>query len=119
MVIVTKEWSNNKNDGGYLNNDFKKFANIYLLHKSYKNSSTSEISDLQVDTINFLNKQKLKINKEILYLLVKKYYNKESNLYNGLNQLQLPLECQKDKLYNNKVYSKKILSHNSKYMVYI
>ena len=115
MIIAPKKWTKNKNDGGYLNSDFKRFANIYLLHKSYKNSGTSEISDLQIETINFLNKQKLKINKEILSLLVKEYYNKKSILYNGLNQLHPE---SKENLLYMKDYSKKVLSHNSKYTVY-
>jgi DNA-directed RNA polymerase len=114
MLIMPIKW-NNQQDGGYLTNDYKKFANISLLHKSYKTISTSEISDIQIDTINFLNKQKLKINKEMLYLLVKEYYNKDSILYNGLNQLHP--ESKEDKTYN-KLYSKKVLSHNSKYMLY-
>jgi hypothetical protein len=73
MVILPKKWNKNQKDGGYLNNDFKKYANISLLHKSYKTSSTSQINEIQIDTINFLNKQKFKINKEMLYLLVKEY----------------------------------------------
>ena len=116
MLVLPNQWTENQKDGGYLNNEFKKFANIFLLHKSYKNSSTSEISKLQVDTINYLNKQKLKINQEILYLLIKEYYNKNSILYNGLNQLHP--ESTEDKVYK-KGYSKNILSHNSKYMLYI
>lgn len=116
MVTMPKKWTQNKKDGGYLNNDFKKFANISILHKSYKTSSTSEISDIQIDTINFLNKQKLKINKEMLYLLVKEYKNKDSILYNGLNQLHT--DSKENKTYN-KVYSKNLLSQNSKYMLYI
>jgi hypothetical protein len=62
MVINTK-WNKNQKDGGYLTKDFNKFANISLLHKSYKTSSTSDISE--IDTIN-LNKHNLKINKERL-----------------------------------------------------
>jgi len=46
-----------------------------------------------------------------LLLLVKEYKNKDSILYNGLNQLQT--ESKEDKTYN-KVYSKKVLSQNSK-----
>ena len=115
MVIIPRKWDKNQKDGGYLTNDFNKFANVSLLHKTYKTNSTSEISDIQIDTINFLNKQKLKINKEILYLLVKEYYNKDSILYNGLNQLHP--ESKESKIYN-KDYSKKVLSHNSKFMLY-
>lgn len=115
MVIKPKKWNKNQKDGGFLTNDFNKFANISLLHKSYKTSSTSEMSDIQIDTINFLNQQKLKINTEILYLLVKEYYNKDSILYNGLNKLHI--ESKENKTYN-KDYSKKVLSHNSKYMLY-
>lgn len=89
MEIKPKKWDKNQKDGGFLTNDFNKFANISLLHKSYKTSSTSEMSDIQIDTINFLNQQKLKINTEILYLLVKEYYNKDSILYNGLNKLHI------------------------------
>jgi DNA-directed RNA polymerase len=46
---------------------------------------------------------------------VKEYYNKDSILYKGLNQIHT--ESTEDKTYN-KVYSKKVLSHNSKFMLY-
>jgi len=53
-VTKPKKWNNkNQKDVGYLNNDFNKFANISLLHKSSKTSSTSKISGIQIDTINF------------------------------------------------------------------
>ena len=46
---------------------------------------------------------------------MKEYYNKDSILYKGLNKLHT--ESKEDKTYD-KVYSKKVLSHNSKFMLY-
>lgn len=66
MVITPKKWNKNKEGGGYLNKEFKNFANISLLHKSYKISSISELRDIQIDTIKFLIEQIFKINKEML-----------------------------------------------------
>jgi DNA-directed RNA polymerase len=114
MVVTPAKWIDaKKNEGGFLDLNYKKRVNSYLIHNSFKNSGKSEIGVIQIDTVNFLNKQQFKINNDMLNLLIKEYFLTSSILYNGLNK-QHPETI--DRKLNSNV--KKVLSHNSKFVLY-
>jgi DNA-directed RNA polymerase, mitochondrial len=113
MVVFPLEWTDNKN-GGYLSKDYKLFINSSLVHKNFKNVEESEIGKIQMDTVNYLNKQEFKINKIMLNLLIKEYYSSSSILYNGLNKFK-DIKSLENLDVNEK---RKILSHNSKVYLY-
>jgi DNA-directed RNA polymerase len=136
MICKPKKWvykeeilinEGNKNEesqlvlmetGGYLLDQFNELSkNDTIVRQHSSNKFESLISKNQVDSINFLNSRAFEINKEMLDLAVKEWYNKgDSFLFGGLNQLH-PSTTQFDKLSSSA--KKEVLSHNSKHWAYL
>jgi hypothetical protein len=86
------------------------------MSKNFKNRETSNIGKLQLDTVNFLNRQEFMIDKNMLDYLIENYYDSESILFDGLNEIH-----QNTKIFNsieNDNIKKKIMAHNSKVHLY-
>jgi DNA-directed RNA polymerase len=91
-----------------------------FIKQSFKHEDKSIISSTQVDTINYLNKQKFRINKEMLeFLLLEFNSGVDSIIFNNKNRLH-PLSNSLTSLdkYKDVEVRKEILSHNSLYYLY-
>nr|QWO71430.1 RNA polymerase [Termitomyces sp. K1Ac] len=117
MVINPIKWdlSFKENIGGFLNHEYNSLINNNLIHKNRKNLGETNLSKIQTDSINFLNSQKFKINKEILTLLLKEFKKKNSFIFQGKNVIH-PETANYLKLDLDK--KKEISAHNSKFNLY-
>nr|QWO71425.1 RNA polymerase [Termitomyces sp. T73sscA] len=115
MVINPVKWEINKKTGGFLDYEYNNIINSNLIHKNRRNLGESSITEIQTDTINFLNGQVFKINKVILTFLLKEFKKENSLIFKGQNFshpetsnfLNLDLD-----------QKKKVSAHNSKFNLY-
>src|SRR5882724_1161915 len=118
--------ANNKvlSEGGYITSEMRRIINKegFFIKQNFKNEKKSVASNIQVDTINYLNKQKFRINKEMLEFLLLEFNNEEESIiFKNKNKLH-PLTDSLNKLDGHKGkdadLKKEILSHNSLYYLY-
>jgi len=81
-----------------------------LIHKNKRNRYQNELCDAQYNTVNYLNNQKFKIDKEMLNFLLVEYTKENSIVFEGRNKY--------DDTVLNDSNKNKIKSHNSKYILY-
>src|SRR5882672_2943346 len=119
---LSKNQSQDLVGGGYLTQEMKRIVNKYntFIKQSYKNENKSVVGSIQVDTINYLNKQKFRINKEMLeFLLLEFYSGVDSIIFKNKNRLHpLTEKLSKLDIDKNVDVKKEILSHNSLYYLY-
>jgi len=145
MIVEPLEWSIEnykvlsapralREEGGYITSEMRRIINKegIFIKQNFKNEdkicscscscSCSVVSNIQVDTINYLNKQKFRINKEMLEFLLLEFNNEEESIiFKNKNKLH-PLTDSLNKLDGHKDkdadLKKEILSHNSLYYLY-
>ena len=115
LIAAPKEWILNKTEiqmGGYYTKEMNKIVyGSTFVKKSIKNLINSEIGSIQINSINFLNKQRYKINKIMFNFFKREFQKENSKIFKGLNRIH-PLT--NDILnINDKNKKEKILSHNS------
>jgi DNA-directed RNA polymerase len=129
MIVEPLEWKiGYKNtvlsEGGYITSEMRSIINKegIFIKQNFKHEYKSIVSNIQVDTINYLNKQKFRINKEMLeFLLIEFNKGVDSIIFKNKNRLHSltdslsTLDGNKDKDADLK---KEILSHNSLYYLY-
>jgi DNA-directed RNA polymerase len=126
MICKPRNWEaifdNSENiikfkNGGYYTEDMRRaLSTKSFLHHNSKLLKQSEESIIQKNTINFINKQKFRINKLMLDFLLEEFNNINSVIFNGDNVLQkIPFNKQKNDLERDKF--KNILAHNSRYFL--
>nr|QWO71439.1 RNA polymerase [Termitomyces sp. DKA64] len=109
MLISPLKWNRN-NSGGYISSQYKRLINGNLVHESKRNRYKNELSDVQYNTVNYLNNQKFKIDKDMLDFLLVEYNNDCSIVFDGGNRF--------DNRRIDKSNEKKIKANNSKYLLY-
>ena len=125
MISPPLNWSEG-HIGGYLSATLRSILDSPISN-NYKMRAHSKLSDLQYNTINFLNNQKFVINKDMLkYIsdewmneisLIFQYYDEESGKYFFYNQLHPDSDKIIELKKNNNLF-KKVQAHNAIYFNY-
>nr|QWO71435.1 RNA polymerase [Termitomyces sp. DKA64] len=117
MVVKPLDWNYKdlENKGGFISNEYKNIINSNLIHYNYRNSGKNIISEVQTNTINYLNNQLFKINKDVLTFLLKEFRKEDSFIFKGLNKIHPKTSEWKVLDLEEKKY---VSSHNSKYNLY-
>nr|AYE93391.1 RNA polymerase [Termitomyces sp.] len=80
MVVSPLKW-NETCGGGYISSQYKSLINANLVHVSKRNRYKNELSDVQYNTVNYLNNQRFKIDRDMLDFLLVEYKNDSSIVF--------------------------------------
>nr|QWO71442.1 RNA polymerase [Termitomyces titanicus] len=111
MIVSPLNWKvESEDEGGYINCQYKNLINANLVHRNKRNRYKNELGIVQYDTINYLNKQRFKIDKDMLDFLLVEYNKDCSIVFEGKNKYDDTIVDESNK--------NRIKSHNSKYLLY-
>jgi DNA-directed RNA polymerase len=101
--------------GGYYTREMRKIVSKdHFIHSNPKllEQSTESVEQLQTKCINYINKQKFKINKLMFEYLTNEFNKEQSIFFKGFNKLHIKTSDIKNL---NKEERKQVLSHNTIY----
>jgi len=116
-IIWTKEIP-----GGYITDLMNNSANPdnNIIKSNPNIIENSQISQRQVDCVNYMNNVPYNINTSVLNYLTIEWDKEESKFFKGLNKLHPNTALVQDKKYKmDNLLFKEIQSHNSKYYHYL
>jgi DNA-directed RNA polymerase len=127
MVSKPKDWvseiNSNTNlikfkNGGYYTEEMRRVLTTKsFLHHNSKLLKQSEETIVQQKTINFINKQKFRINSLMLEFLMKEFNDVNSIIFKGFNYLKKVPILKNKRTPEEEENLKLILAHNSRYFL--
>ena len=121
MITRPLLWTK-KDTGGYISDIMRNYASPdnNIIKSNPKITDNSQISQKQIDCVNYMNNVPFKINSYVLHYLTIEWDKVESNLFKGLNKLHPKTELVQDKIYKmDSSLFKEIQAHNSKHYNYL
>jgi len=117
MICRPRLWDQ-KTIGGYITDSFRAYANPdqSIVKSNPKLIKQSNISDKQIECINYMNNVPFKINKAVLRFVMKEWDKDESILFKDYNKLHTKTSEINSNI-NTELY-KEIQAHNSIYYYY-